>query len=110
MNPVTLWPDISIVLLMLVYLGPLVLFLRRGAKRSYIYAGTVSGLILAALWLERWWLVMPSLHEPLRFGPAEVVGVAALVAGLLLFGLWLRRSVVSQPWEGGPISPQAGRP
>jgi hypothetical protein len=110
MNPVTLWPNISVVLLVLVYLGPLVLFLRRGAKRSYVYAGTISGLILAALWLERWWLVMPSLHEPLRFGLAEIVGVAALVAGLLLFGLWLRRSVASQPWEGGPVSPQAGGP
>jgi len=96
MNDVTHWPNISIVLLALVYLGPLVLFLRRDAKRSYTYAGTMAGVILAALWLERWWLVMPSLGEPLRFGFAEITGVAALVAGLLLFGLWLRRSVVPQ--------------
>ena len=96
MHEVTQWPSISIVLLVLVYLGPLVLFLRWGAKRSYVYAGTVAGLILAALWLERWWLVMPSLGEPLRFGPSEVAGVAALVAGLLLFMLWLHRTVVPQ--------------
>jgi len=96
MNDVTYWPNISIVLLALVYLGPLVLLLRRDAKRNYTYAGTIAGLILAALWLERWWLVMPSLGEPLRFGFAEIAGVAALVAGLLLFGLWLHRSVVPQ--------------
>ncbi len=96
MNYVTHWPNISIVLLALVYLGPLVLFLRRDAKRSYVYTGTIAGLILAALWLERWWLVMPSLGEPLRFGLPELTGVTALVAGLLLFGLWLRRSVVPQ--------------
>ena len=103
MNDVTHWPSISIVLLTLVYLGPLVLFLRRDAKRNYIYAGTVAGLILAALWLERWWLVMPSLGEPLRFGLPEIIGVTALVAGLLLFMLWLHRAVVPQS-EGGTES------
>jgi len=96
MNDVTHWPKISVVLLALVYLGPLVLLLTRNAKRSYAYTGTIAGLILAALWLERWWLVMPSLGEPLRFGPSELAGVTALVAGILLFGLWLHRSIVAQ--------------
>jgi hypothetical protein len=96
MNYVTHWPNISIVLLALVYLGPLVLLLTRNAKRSYTYTGTIAGLILAALWLERWWLVMPSLGEPLRFGLSEITGVTALVAGLLLFMLWLHRRVVPQ--------------
>jgi hypothetical protein len=107
MNEVTHWPNISIVLLALVYLGPLVLLLTRNAKRSYTYTGTIAGLILAALWLERWWLVMPSLGEPLRFGFAEITGVAALVAGLLLFGLWLHRNVVPQaPQSGSEASQQ----
>ena len=107
MNEVTYWPNISIVLLALVYLGPLVLLLTRSAKRSAAYTGTVAGLILAALWLERWWLVMPSLGEPLRFGLAEITGVAALVAGLLLFGLWLRHRVVPQaPQSAGEVSQQ----
>jgi hypothetical protein len=104
MNYVTHWPNVSIVLLTLVYLGPLVLFLRHDAKRSYTYAGTIAGLILAALWLERWWLVMPSLGEPLRFGLPEITGVTALVAGLLLFMLWLHRAVV--PQSGGEASRQ----
>jgi hypothetical protein len=107
MNEVTCWPNVSIVLLALVYLGPLVLLLTRNAKRSYRYTGTVAGLILAALWLERWWLVMPTLGEPLRFGFAEITGVAALVACLLLFGLWLHRSVVPQaPQSAGQASRQ----
>lgn len=96
MNNVTHWPAISVVLLTLVYLGPLVLFLRRDAKRSATYAGVVAGLILAALWLERWWLVMPSLGRPLRFGFPEVTGVVSLVAGLLLFMVWLHRVIVPQ--------------
>lgn len=107
MNDVTPWPCISIVLLSLVYLGPLVLLLTRNAKRSYTYTGTVAGLILAALWLERWWLVMPSLGEPLRFGLSEVTGVTALVAGLLLFALWLHRTVVPQaPQSAGEAGEQ----
>jgi hypothetical protein len=107
MNYVTHWPNISIVLLALVYLGPLVLLLRRDAKRSYVYTGTVAGLILAALWLERWWLVMPSLGEPMRFGLSEAAGVTALVAGLLLFMLWLHRAVVPQaPRGSGKADPQ----
>jgi hypothetical protein len=108
MNYVTHWPNVSVVLLTLVYLGPLVLFLRQDAKRSYTYAGTIAGLILAALWMERWWLVMPSLGEPLRFGLSEITGVMALVAGLLLFMLWLRRAVVPQvPQSAAQASQQA---
>jgi hypothetical protein len=91
LNWVTNWPDISMVLIAVVYLGPLVLFLVRRGKRSRAYVGFVSALVLAAMWLERWWLVMPSLHEPLRFGPAEITGVTGLLAGGVLFLYWVRR-------------------
>jgi hypothetical protein len=85
LNWVTNWPAVSLVLLGLVYLGPLVLFLPRRGKRSGPYVGVVAALVLAAMWLERWWLVMPSLHQPLAFGLAEITGVAALLAGYWSF-------------------------
>jgi hypothetical protein len=85
LNWVTDWPTISIVLLAVVYLGPLVLFLPRRGKRSRSYVAVVAALVLVAMWLERWWLVMPSLHKPLRFGPAEITGVVGLLAGCALF-------------------------
>ena len=81
LNWVTNWPGISMVLLAVVYLGPLVLFLPRRGKRSRPYVAVVAALVLIAMWLERWWLVMPSLHKPLAFGPSEITGVAALLAG-----------------------------
>jgi hypothetical protein len=90
LNWVTDWPAVSIVLLAVFYLGPLVLLLPRRGKRSRPYVAVVAALVLSAMWLERWWLVMPTLHKPLAFGPAEIVGVAGLLAGYLLFVSWVR--------------------
>ena len=88
MNAVTRWPVISTVLLGVVYLGPLALLLPRRAKRNAPYVGIVAALVLAGMWVERWWLVMPSLGKPLGFGLAEIAGVLALAAGGLLFVRW----------------------
>ena len=98
MSDVTHWPVISAILLAVVYLGPLVLLLPRRAKRNARYAGSVAALVLVGMWVERWWLVMPSLDEPLGFGPSEIAGTLALAAGGLLFVCWARRtSHESQP-------------
>jgi hypothetical protein len=93
LNWVTDWPAVSIVLLAIFYLGPLVLFLPRRGKRSRPYVAVVSALVLIAMWLERWWLVMPSLHKPLAFGPSEITGVAGLLAGYLLFLYGVRHRI-----------------
>ncbi len=93
LNWITNWPAVSVVLLIVVYLGPLVLFLPRRGKRSRPYVAFVAALVLIAMWLERWWLVMPSLHKPLALTASEITGVAALLAGYLLFVSSLRRRV-----------------
>ncbi|MCU0918254.1 MAG: hypothetical protein MUC88_27370, partial [Planctomycetes bacterium] len=92
LNRVTHWPAIS---LALGYLGPLVLFLPRRGKRRRLYVGLVAGLVLAVLWPERWWLVLPSVGEPLGFGLAEITGLTALLAGYVLFVLWVRRAWIA---------------
>lgn len=99
MNWVTNWPAVSIFLLAVIYLGPLVLLLPRRAKRTSAYVGAVSGLVLAAMWVERWWLVMPSLDKPLWFGFSELTGLVLLLAGGVLFLYGVRRSVRSQGTE-----------
>ena len=93
LNWITNWPAISVVLLIIVYLGPLVLFLSRRGKRSRPYVAVVAALVLIAMWLERWWLVMPSLYQPLAFTPSEITGVAGLLAGYLLFLCWVRHRI-----------------
>ena len=93
LNWVTNWPAISIVLLVVFYLGPLVLFLPRRGKRSRPYVAVVAALVLIAMWLERWWLVMPSLQKPLALTASEITGVVGLLAGYLLFVSRLRRRV-----------------
>jgi hypothetical protein len=95
LNWITHWPAISIVLLFVFYLGPLVLFLPKRGKRSRPYVAVVAGLVLVAMWLERWWLVMPTLYEPLNFTPSEVTGVVGLLAGCLLFLSWVRHRAAS---------------
>jgi hypothetical protein len=96
MNWVSHWPAISLVLLASVYLGPLVLLMSPKARGNAAYTRWVSLYILIGLWLERWWLVMPSLNEPLAFGPAEIAGIVAMVAGLALFLMWLKHRVIPQ--------------
>jgi hypothetical protein len=90
MNAITQWPAVSAVLLAVIYLGPLVLFLPRRGKRSGVYVGVVSALVLAGMWVERWWLVMPSLGMGPRFGIPEAAGLGVLLSGGLLLVGWLR--------------------
>ena len=95
LNWITNWPAISIVLLFVFYLGPLILFLPKRGKRNRTYVAVVAALVLIAMWLERWWLVMPTLDQPLAFTPAEITGVVGLLAGGLLFLSWVRHRIVS---------------
>lgn len=80
------WHTLSLVLLGTVYLGPLVLLLPRAAKRKPAYLLAVASAVLAGMWVERWWLVTPTLGGPMSIGVGEVslaVGLAAAV-GLCL--------------------------
>jgi hypothetical protein len=51
------WKKISYVLLAVIYIGPLVFLMSRWSKRNYVFMGIVSMMLLAGLWMEKWWLV-----------------------------------------------------
>lgn len=73
---------LSGLLLGAVYLGPLVLLLTVWAKKNRYVLGLVSGLILFGMWLERWWLVLPTL------APGSSPGLADAGMALAFLGAW----------------------
>lgn len=76
------WATVSSILLAIVFLGPLVLLLTIWAKRHRRYLGTVAGVILVGMWVERWWLVWPTLGNSPMPGLPEV-GATLLFLGML---------------------------
>jgi len=87
------WGWVSAALLAAVYLGPLVVLLTRRSKRNPRFLGAVALVVLAGLWVERWWLVTPALGGALVLGLTEVFITAAFAAALALgIELFLRRA------------------
>jgi hypothetical protein len=78
------WKWISAALLPVVYLGPLVLLLTRRSKRTSWHLGVVSLAVLAGMWIERWWLVTPTLGGRPVLGLTELSITAAFVGALAL--------------------------
>lgn len=83
---ITQWPKISIVLLIMVYIGPVGLLIWKNLKYSKIYMAFVSFVVLTGMWIERWWLIMPSFGAELNFGFTELI---SLLLFLSAFGLSL---------------------
>ncbi len=75
------WYVLSWVIVGVVYLGPLILLLTVWSKRTRWYLAAILLLVLAALFMERWWLVAPTFSPEMHFGWPEIS------AGVLLLGL-----------------------
>jgi hypothetical protein len=80
------WLGVGVALLATAYLGPVAMLLTAQTKRRPRPLGAICGLILVALWLERWWLVTPSLPGAPLFGLADV-GAGLALLGLFGFGI-----------------------
>jgi hypothetical protein len=96
------WRGVSGALIAVVYLGPLLLLLTRWAKRTRWTLGAVAILVLAGLWVERWWLVAPGFHSALEYGPIEIAATAAFLGAFgLSFDFYRSRSSSSVTEEAG---------
>ncbi len=97
------WLSVSYVLLGVVYLGPIALLLPRWSKRTPGYLGFIALLILAGMWLERWWLIVPRRERSWQLGLPEL-GMLAVFLGACAFTWdWTMRRLpeqLPQP-EGG---------
>jgi len=78
------WKYFSAWILGVVYLGPLVLFLTRRARTSRMFVKIVCVILLAGLWLERWWLVVPGVQ-----GGYPRPGLLELISGVAFASLFL---------------------
>lgn len=92
---ITNWPYISVLLLAIIYLGPLVLLLTAWSKRSPVFLTIVSIFILIGLWLERWWLVTPTLGGKLTLGITEVSITSAFVAAFMI-SVYIYKMIIPQ--------------
>ncbi|MCK9296257.1 MAG: hypothetical protein M0P70_14365, partial [Desulfobulbaceae bacterium] len=90
-------------LLVVIYLGPLVLLLTVWAKQHRYYLGAVSGLVLLGMWLERWWLVLPTLR------PGSLPGPGDIGLGLAFVGLWGLAVSFLRHWFPVPAGPHGRR-
>jgi hypothetical protein len=81
---ITEWKIISAVLLVMVYLGPIAMLIWKNLKMNKIYMSIVCLIILTGMWMERWWLVMPSLGEKLKFGFSEASSLLLFIGGFAL--------------------------
>lgn len=97
---VAAWSGVSLVLLATVYLGPLVLLLTRWAKRTPQFLGAVTLVVLAGMWVERWWLVAPDFTGSVHLGLAELsCGTASLAAFKLCYDAYQRHVTPPARWE-----------
>jgi hypothetical protein len=90
------WQYASAALLAAVYLGPLVMLLLIRAKRSPRFLGAVAAAVLIGMWLERWWLVTPTLGGELVLGMAELSITAAFTAAFALGAAWVARRLPAE--------------
>lgn len=90
------WRSVSWLVLGVAYLGPLVLLLTVRSKRNRWSSGLVALLVLAAMWVERWWLVAPTFDAQPAIGAAELAPVLALGA-LFVLGVDVMRPHVRLP-------------
>jgi hypothetical protein len=83
------WRWTGILILVIVYLGPLLILLTRWAKRTPWFLGGVSALLLVCLWIERWWLVSPSISDErtpnIYYLPITIAFSAIFAFGVTVF-------------------------
>lgn len=81
---ITKWPYVSAILVCTIYLGPLVLLLTRWAKLSRRFLAFVCLLMLAGLWVERFWEVTPASGAGFAFGLTELSITASFTAAFII--------------------------
>jgi hypothetical protein len=75
------WKKVSWIVVVVVYLSPIILLMTKWSKRSYLFMGVVSLILLAGLWVEKWWLVTSVFdRNTVVIGWPEIIPAGVCVA------------------------------
>lgn len=75
------WKPVSILLLIIVYMGPVIILLPALFKKNKIYMGIISVLLIIGLWIERWWLVFAEFSKnKIIFDWPEIITSLAFIS------------------------------
>jgi len=92
------WKGISLLLLGVVYLGPIFLLLPAYTKRKPILIGGIATMIFLGMWVERWWLVSAVFEwNKVTFGWAEIIPFLAFL-GISMAGIITGLNFVSEKY------------
>lgn len=86
------WAQISLIISVIIYVSPLVLLLTEWAKRTPWFLALVSLIILAAMWMERWWLIAVKFNRTASFGLAEITAILLFLGTFGLLYDWFYSS------------------
>jgi hypothetical protein len=94
------WVLISWAILLLGWLGPLWMLLTVPAKRNRYAITGICIFVLMVMWVERWWLVVPTVTQEVQLGLPELSMLAAMLGGSGLGMVeYLRRVPIVEPDE-----------
>jgi hypothetical protein len=89
------------------FIVPFLLLVWTPAKRSRVVVGAVAGLVLAAHWLEVWWLVLPPFH--VGFGWLDPLVALGLGGAWSCVFLWRLRRGGLVPARDVPVRGERAR-
>lgn len=92
------WMPVALALLFGKFIIPFFMLLSRNAKRNPGYLLFVSIWVLAAQWLDCYWLVFPMLGAPL-FGWQEIGTFLGFLGLFILSVTWVLQRIPPIPWK-----------
>src|SRR5271167_3700994 len=98
------WSPLSVACLVLIWLIPFTALMSVRAKKTPVILGTVAGLGLVGMWLERYVLVVPSLSlDAVPFGPTQFLISIGFLGAFLVSAMPGLNRVAQAATSGEPF-------
>jgi len=98
------WSPLSVACLALIWLIPFTVLMSVRTKKTPAILGTVAGLGLVGMWLERYVLVVPSLSlDAIPFGPTQFLISIGFLGAFLISAVSGLNRVAKAATSGEPV-------